>query len=533
MGQSTLNVSLFKARVQLHEAYSAGRSSSPTAASFLRPKQAWDNTRSFLQALREKYMPEDAGTGGEIVYFSSKKAEEIGFAKFAKRQAQLQGIHVIVLDHMRICFDGLGDESEAITGICANITDLDLGSNLFESFDEITQLVSILPKIRNIVLDGNRLNGLSEKGISKSLTLGSIRFVGLSNTLLRWSEIALLMQKVPNLSSLTLANNELEYISSEELPESIESLDFAGNNFTALSDLARLATYPILRSVVLKHNKINVVKDLSQTNSLAVSHSIESVDLAYNAIASWSFFDSLDDAFPNLKHLRITGNPLYSDLKSAEGKSLTAEDGYMLTIARLPQLETLNYSRISDKERLNSETYYLGQIAAELSRAPIEYAAAITSRHPRWRALCEEYGEPAIQRQLKQDEMDPNSLAAKLVHFRFTLAPNALPEVSSRTWCDEIPKLFKIYTVLGMIGKRLGVVPLTLRLIWETGEQDPVGRDGGYTGPEEWDSSDDEGATSVTEGNLIAREIELVAGTRAVGTYIEGREANVRVELKR
>lgn len=513
------------------QAYSTGRSSAPTAASFLRPKQPWDRARSFLQALKEKYMPEDAGKGGEIVYFSSKKAEEVGFAKFAKRQAQLQGIHVIVLDHMRISLGGLKDESDAVAETCANITDLDLGSNLFESFDEIMELVGLLPKLRNIVLDGNRLNDISARRASTPRILKELRSFGLSNTLLEWPEIAFLMQSVPNLASLALDNNELKHIGAEALPETIQTLDLAANDFTALSDLKSLVAYPNIRNLVLKHNQISAVAMHSKIDLSVFSHSVESIDLAYNAVTSWSFFDLLDSALPSLKHLRVAGNPLYSKLISAEGKTLTAEDGYMLTIARLPHLETLNYSKVGDKERLNSETYYLGQIAVEFSRAPIEQAAEIVSRHPRWKALCEEYGEPAVQRQLKQDELDPNSLAAKLVTFTFVLADGILSVVKERLWNEEIPKSFETYTVLGMIGKRLGIVPLKLRLVWETGEQDPVGRDGGYTGPEEWDSSDEEGTSTTQEGELVAREVELVAGTRAVGTYIEGREARVRIEL--
>ena len=81
-------------------------------------------------------MPQDAGTGGEIVYFSSKKAEEVGFEKFAKRQARLQGIHVIVLDHMRIHGEVTETEKSAIIETCGHVTELDLGSNLFEHLDE-------------------------------------------------------------------------------------------------------------------------------------------------------------------------------------------------------------------------------------------------------------------------------------------------------------------------------------------------------------------------------------------------------------
>lgn len=99
------------------------------------------------------------------------------------------------------------------------------------------------------------------------------------------------------------------------------------------------------------------------------------------------------------------------------------------------------------------------------------------------------------------------------------------------TWSVKIPKAFNIYSVLGMVGKRLNVMPLELRLIWETGERDPVALSEGQEGIEEWDSDEEEETDeSKNEANSVAREVELAAGTRTLGTYIEGREARVRVE---
>lgn len=82
-----------------------------------------------------------------------------------------------------------------------------------------------------------------------------------------------------------------------------------------------------------------------------------------------------------------------------------------------------------------------------------------------------------------------------------------------------------------MIGKKLNAMPLDLRLVWETGEEDPLGIDGGYEGIVEWDSDEDEEQTKPMM-DKVAREVELIPGTRTLGTYIEGREANVRVEMR-
>jgi hypothetical protein len=486
-------------------------------------------------------MPENSGTGGQVIYFSTKQAEEVGFDKFAKRQAALQGIHVLVLDHM--CMRAIDRESERemIGENCKEITDLDLSRNLFESLDEIFPLLSLFPKLRNVVLDGNRLqvDGQDATQRQAPAVLDHVTSLSLSDTLLRWSEIACVTKSFPAITKLSAANNGLTWIGTEHLPQSLEELDLSGNAFLATSDLENLSSYPNLRTLLIKHNPLGLMKhDRATPNFQIISDTIEHVDLAYNAMSSWPSVDSLADSFPALKHLRVTGNPLYKDLTSAEGKALTAEDGYMLTIARLPQLQTLNYSKITEKERLNAEAYYLNQIATELARAPAERAADIQARHPRWKALCEEYGEPAIARGRRADEIDPDSLAARLVTCNFHLARGVFPQiVTERSWTVEIPKSFNLYAVFGMVGKTLGVMPLRLRLVWETGEHDPVARDSGYDGPEAWDSSDDSDGSDAEAGGsrkraeYVEREVELVAGTRALGTYVEGGEARVRVEL--
>ena len=196
------------------------------------------------------------------------------------------------------------------------------------------------------------------------------------------------------------------------------------------------------------------------------------------------------------------------------------------------QLETLNFSKITEKERLNAENYYLRQIAAEISLAPEEQTAEILARHPRWTALCEEYGEPTISRAPKPDEVDPRSLAARLVTITFSLHDEALLSKPVRSWVKEVPKSFNVYTLLGMVGKKLDISPLKLALILETGEQDPVRKNTGDGSVEWWDSDEDEVVVLNDEANLVSREIELVAGTTALGTYIEGREARVRVEAR-
>lgn len=311
------------------------------------------------------------------------------------------------------------------------------------------------------------------------------------------------------------------------------SITLEDNNFTNLEDVRTLSeSCPSLRTLNLKNNQISrTFKDPQHNNTFKLPETITDVDLAYNNITSWDIINELSTILPGVKHLRISHNPLFSSLRSADNKPLTSADGYMLTIARLPQLETLNYSKITDKERLNSESYYLSQIGRELSLSPKEKDKEILASHPRWQQLCEEYGEPKVERQA-ESKIDPNSLAARLLEcsvYSPAAAGRANLPNEHGPLIVEIPKSCSIYKVHGIIGRRLGVEPLQLRLILETGEKDRVDM-ATWNGVEEWDS-DEEDAEEVGE-EWKEREEELVAGTRPLGTFVDGSKARIRVELK-
>jgi len=77
---------------------------------------------------------------------------------------------------------------------------------------------------------------------------------------------------------------------------------------------------------------------------------------------------------------------------------------------------------------------------------------------------------------------------------------------------------------------------MSLKLVWETGEWDPI------AGEDDSDDDDDleqdvdvekgKEEEEKDKGKWVQREEELVDGTKNVGFWIEGREARVRIELR-
>jgi hypothetical protein len=91
---------------------------------------------------------------------------------------------------------------------------------------------------------------------------------------------------------------------------------------------------------------------------------------------------------------------------------------------------------------------------------------------------------------------------------------------------------FSVYSAMGIVGKRFGLPPMKLRLFWETGDWILAGKDSGLE-PDTWDSDSEGGDEGAHVGvEHVRREVELVAGTRIVGTWVDGAEAHVRVEMR-
>jgi hypothetical protein len=431
------------------------------------------------------------------------------------------------------------ESDQTVSSLCANITSLDIGGNLFESWHEVMLICRLFPRLSSLTLDGNRFHNLGSTDLD--IQFSNIQYLGLTDTLLHPDDVATITKSFPSLQTLIFANNELEAwqpcSETNSILQTIHSIDLSGNQITTLTSLTTLLTLPNLHTLLLKNNKIgSLSQQPSQTStSTALSQSLQTLDLRSNEIAAWTLPSSLLAIFPSLQNLLIASNPLYANLKSADNKPLTSSDGYTITLARLPQLHTLNHSTVTDKERLNAETYYLGQIARELAQTPASQRAEVLAAHPRWAALCEEYGEPVVAAQRGEGVADPTSLAARFVAVTLYLSASAKGELSHQSgaceeWTADIPQSASVYALLGRVGKRLGTSPLKLQLVWETGERDPVRKGGdGSDAPEWWDSSDEEDESR--ESEWVAREVKLIAGTRIVGSYFEGRAARVRVEI--
>jgi len=364
----------------------------------------------------------------------------------------------------------------------------------------------------------------------------------MDDMLLPWRDLAKTTAQFPTLTELAASSNHLTELDYPLRASNLKSLTLEYNDFTSLLDLSILSDLASLETLRLKGNNISIITPNDPIECPIFGSKLQYVDLSYNLISSWDFVDNLPAVFPGLTNLRLSHNPIYESKIKDTGSSSIAEEGYMLTLARLGNLKTLNFSNITTAERTNAEMYYLSQIGKEMAEVPESEEHAIIAKHKRYHELCKKYDAPTVVRK-DTKEINPNFLEARLVTFTFYMPPNTKADQEEAiTIKRQIPKSFDVYRVKGLVGRMFDIPPLDSRLTWETGEWDPI------AGYEEWedDSSDDEdedeeddqraakaSASLEEKGKWMKREVEIQESARKIGFCVDGMEANVRVELRK
>ncbi|KAK8140517.1 hypothetical protein PG984_000583 [Apiospora sp. TS-2023a] len=541
--------------------YFTCKSKSPTAASFVRPTRTAEPPRSFVTALKEKYTAEIA-TGGIEIRFSGKLAEEVGFEKIRRKQADLAELKHAILDGTRVARayddgDEGGSDEQRIGETCPKVINLELSRNLFTHLGTVVGICSELPGLRNLRLNGNRFQDVfQDEGLQDAeKVFANVTELALEENLMTWNEICHVATKFPALANLSVDLNQLSTLPAvplKSLSTTLVSLNLEFNEFTSFVDIASLSELKSLRNLHLKGNNISAITSNASDPAPVLSSSVRFLDISYNQVSDWTFIDDLSTTFPGLTSLRFAHNPIYENPDpelSAQSKSI-GEDAYMITVGRIAQLEKLNFGNITQTDRQNAEMFYLSRIGKHLAAVPPSQEAEVLKYHKRYEALCELYGAPAVNR---TKEINPAFLEARLITVQFIYhAPRGGDnEAPSSEKTSKIPKSYDIYRVKGIAGKLFGQKPLDLRLVWETGEWDPVA---GFD--DEVDVDDDSGdeenvveeekqevaaeaapgdETLQTErkvGKWVKREVELRDGPRQLGFCVDGLEAKVRVEVR-
>ena len=197
--------------------------------------------------------------------------------KDIQEQPTDQETHIIINMSGMIRLDGLERFKE--------LTDLDISHNLIADISIISQL----KKLQNLNLAYNKI-----KAIPANFSLKSLTYLDLSGNLI---EAIKLPTDFKLLRILKLKNNNI-YEITQNWVSNIEELELSGNKI-GRGKLLSFSLFPNLTSLSLKDNELSVMPSISDLKKLS------SLDLSHNSIAHLGKSKNLELAFLNLSHNKI------------------------------------------------------------------------------------------------------------------------------------------------------------------------------------------------------------------------------------
>ncbi len=362
---------------------------SPTGGSFLRLNKLDLGVELSMALIRSRYVTPDAElvAPNNVLPYSArtssgreKPIEFLGEMKVRKRQ-QLEDLKDISLRSMGIsCVVQSDPGLRELKDTFEHLTDLDVAGNLFSDWDAMLDILQMFPKMEWLSFASNKIYDL-QPAINKCALFPQLRVLNVNKcSIASFRTIEKLDEMFPNLEELCVAYSDLSDmnmepdLNNEGADDTDEKCLEPLNGFRRLKlldcsncklqhwnlQVRRLSQIPQLETLILDDNPLSEVSisNLSPSDCDKMEFaSLTNLQIAGTKIDQWSGIESIA-YLPKLTTLRFRKSPLTDEIGSGESRAGT--------ISRVPQIEVLNASTISLKERLEAERRYVSAVSREM-----------------------------------------------------------------------------------------------------------------------------------------------------------------------
>ncbi|KAF9911161.1 hypothetical protein BX616_010659 [Lobosporangium transversale] len=369
----------------------------PGTGSFTRLTPKIHTGKTFLQILKERYVDDDKGAQKDLYLGSSNvKVDLYDFERIKHKQKKLHLMETVGLANTNVETAAGFEETQKA---CPNIQDLDLTATLVSTWQDVADICAPLSRLEVLRLNRNRFQPLTESP-SFLYAFKNLRCLAINRIYAPWDQIELLEPSMPNLQVLQIGFNMYSELGKTDstMPVlaqkvkgfvNLEDLHLEGNMLADWNQILRLSHLPKLKSLDLSENKIDNITGPQDENDFKV---LESLRLADNLLKNWSSIDQLR-LYSALKNFWVENNPIMAESAQeyAAGATPSKFEPRIETIARMVNIQQLNGTEISKKNRLDAEIYYLMHVG--LATRDMD-PAAVLAIHPRFEELCQVHGRP-------------------------------------------------------------------------------------------------------------------------------------------
>jgi len=365
--------------------YFSARHSS--GGSFLRPQKCNFGV-SFMSALVSRYCGPSVNTKlSEISVFMQTQVSEVppvSAVDIQQRKCWLSKLNTASLQGMFVR-DGRSDGD--VAPYVANLTDLDLSMNLLTDWSDIAMIINQMPQLKVLNVSDNRLQPFCQ-GIS---VMCNIRVLYLNRMEYDWLKVSCSAQLFAHLQELHACYNQIETIDNVLFSPftDISLINIEGNPIASWNALLPLGDLPLLHILIANECGLTSVHFPGRNKPADCFAALESLSISRNRIVDWVSINELN-RLRSLNSLRFASNPLSRDDKTADARHTA--------IAKIACLQWCNGTTVTPYERRDAELDYVRVYVLEWKHAggSVNLDAtlddAFVTQHPRYVELARKYG---------------------------------------------------------------------------------------------------------------------------------------------
>ena len=352
--------------------------------------------RSFIDALYDRYKDTSDSNDAENYALTArgnqKPIEFVGEANIRKWQ-KIELISKVTLPRLNISFAG-----DDITPIAGHFRHVDVQNNLISSWLEVAKISAQIRNLESYYILGNRMEKLTEEVVAKlpPSCFAHIKTFCISKCSIdSWASVRLLEPLLRSVEDLFMTHSRLfDMPSYDPLTNPItvsgfstlRRIDISNSDIGDWGQVLSLGLLPELIEVLADENPIPKITPCSPEFFKKLTR----FSLSGIQIEDWSDIDCLG-SYTGLRNLRVSEVPFLVSKGISESRANV--------IARVGQINFLNGSPITEKERGNAENTYvrrcLRDFESENDASSVQKVIA-SGLHPRFEELYRRYASDLV-----------------------------------------------------------------------------------------------------------------------------------------
>lgn len=401
-----------------------------TGGSFIRPNKV-DFGVDIWKAIVSKYFDTDCTLDKEDTFLYNNLNFE-----------DKLGVHCI---NLADCNVSSIENIQIVSERFPNVRELDLESNLFNSWSQIFTILNKMKKIKILCLSNNILSTDTLDNAENYSIFNNVQHLILNRMDYDWNDVLKVVKHFPNIVELKVCFNLIHKIDelNDDLKNNLKVLDLECNPIIRFSYFKKLGELKNLETLYANDVGISEINfyDCDYSSKTESFPQVSVLSLNSNKINDWKSINELNK-LKCLTDLRFKFNPLNSTDKS--------ENIRQLFVAKLSQLEILNRTKLGYSERMGSEIDYLKKFASEWMEVQKSDDKLQLEKfyydHPCFQDLFKKY---AAFIELRETKTEPETLQTSLIFL------NLKNEETGKLIQKKIPSTIDIKRLKVLVSKLL------------------------------------------------------------------------------